>query len=105
MIADRAREPLVMPQIWPARADRPSRRSSALVAARRRLEPMDSGDRRAAGVKRVPIERVVEICGRDERVPAFEAESVELSGRGMLVRTPYLPELGAPIVCRLEDQG
>lgn len=66
---------------------------------------MEKVDRRARGINRVPVERVVEICGRDERVPAFEAESVELSGRGMHVRTPYLPELAAPLVCRLEDRG
>lgn len=64
---------------------------------------MEKQERRAPGVARVPLERVVEICGRDDRVPAFEAESVELSGRGMHVRTPYLPEIGAPLVCRLED--
>lgn len=66
---------------------------------------MDREERRAPGIRRVPVERVVEICGRDERVPAFEAESVEVSGRGMHVRTPYLPELGAPLVCRLEEHG
>jgi len=51
------------------------------------------------------LQRVVDICGRDATVPAFEAESIELSGRGMHVRTPYLPPLGAPLVCRLEDGG
>jgi hypothetical protein len=62
-------------------------------------------ERRAAGVNRVPVARLVDICGRDANVPAFEAESIELSGRGMHVRTPYLPPLGAPLVCRLEDNG
>jgi hypothetical protein len=62
-------------------------------------------ERRATGVERVPVEKVVEICGREPGIPAFEAESVELSGRGMHVRTPYLPDLGAPLVCRLEDSG
>ena len=62
-------------------------------------------DRRAAGVNRVTVARLVDICGRDPSVPAFEAESIELSGRGMHVRTPYLPRLGAPLVCRLEDAG
>jgi hypothetical protein len=66
---------------------------------------MQRDDRRAAGVQRVAVERIVEICGREPGIPAFEAESVELSGRGMHVRTPYLPELGAPLVCRLEDEG
>src|SRR5512146_1118740 len=62
-------------------------------------------ERRARGVNRVPVARLVDICGRDTTVPAFEAESIELSGRGMHVRTPYLPPLGAPLVCRLEDDG
>ena len=62
-------------------------------------------ERRARGVNRVPVARLVDICGRDTTVPAFEAESIELSGRGMHVRTPYLPPLGAPLVCRLEDGG
>jgi hypothetical protein len=62
-------------------------------------------ERRALGVNRVSVARLVDICGRDTSVPAFEAESIELSGRGMHVRTPYLPPLGAPLVCRLEDDG
>jgi hypothetical protein len=65
-----------------------------------------SSDRRASGVNRVPVGKtVVEICGRDAQVPAFEADAVELSGRGMHVRTEYLPELNAPLVLRFEDRG
>jgi hypothetical protein len=30
---------------------------------------------------------------------------VELSGRGIRVKTPYLPPEGAPLVCRLDDAG
>jgi hypothetical protein len=62
-------------------------------------------ERRTPGVNRVAVARLVDICGRDPTVPAFEAESVEVSGRGMHVKTPYLPPLGAPLVCRLEDDG
>ena len=65
----------------------------------------DRQERRTPGVNRVQVARLVDICGRDQTVPAFEAQSVELSGRGMHVRTPYLPPLGAPLVCRLEDDG
>jgi hypothetical protein len=65
----------------------------------------ETQERRAAGVNRVAVSRPVDICGRDATVPAFEAESVEVSGRGIRVRTPYLPPLGAPLVCRLEDGG
>lgn len=62
-------------------------------------------DRRAPGVNRVSVARIVDICGRDATVPAFEAESVELSGRGIRVKTPYLPPPGAPLVCRIDDAG
>ena len=65
----------------------------------------DRQERRTPGVNRVQVARLVDICGRDQDVPAFEAQSVELSGRGMHVRTPYLPPLGAKLVCRLEDGG
>ncbi len=64
-----------------------------------------SDERRVQGVNRVPVSTLVEICGNDPGVPAFEAESVDVSGRGMQVRTAYLPEEGAPLVCRFEDQG
>jgi hypothetical protein len=65
----------------------------------------DRQERRTPGVNRVQVARLVDICGRDQDVPAFEAQSVELSGRGMHVRTPYLPPPGAKLVCRLEDGG
>jgi hypothetical protein len=65
-----------------------------------------SSDRRASGVNRVAVDKtIVEICGRDAQVPAFEADAIELSGRGMHVRTEYLPELNAPLVLRFEDRG
>ena len=44
---------------------------------------MQKQDRRASGVKRVPVQTLVEICGRVPEVPAFEAQSIEVSGRGM----------------------
>lgn len=63
-------------------------------------------ERRAGGLRRVPVEALVEICGRDAGgAPPFEAESVDVSGRGMHVRTAYLPEIGAPLVCRLDHEG
>ncbi|HMR07772.1 MAG TPA: PilZ domain-containing protein, partial [Polyangiaceae bacterium] len=66
----------------------------------------DGQERRAQGMNRVPVESLVEICGRDGAgAPPFEAESVDVSGRGMHVRTAYLPDVGAPLVCRFEDQG
>jgi hypothetical protein len=63
-------------------------------------------ERRAAGMDRIPVQALVEICGRDVGgAPAFEAESVDVSGRGMHLRTAYLPEVGAPLVCRFENGG
>ncbi len=66
---------------------------------------MDNEERRSPGAGRVPVETLVEICGNEPGVPAFEAESLNVSGRGMHVRTAYLPEEGAPLVCRFEDRG
>ncbi|MEZ4220705.1 MAG: PilZ domain-containing protein [Polyangiaceae bacterium] len=63
-------------------------------------------ERRAQGMKRVPVQSLVEICGRDGgSAPPFEAQSVDVSGRGMHVRTAYLPEVGSPLVCRFENHG
>ncbi|MFC1641272.1 PilZ domain-containing protein [Myxococcota bacterium] len=67
---------------------------------------MADEERRAAGVQRVPVQTVVEMCGRDVTgAPAFAAESVDVSGRGLHVRTAYLPDVGSELVCRLEDRG
>lgn len=63
-------------------------------------------ERRAAGIQRVPVRSLVELCGLDPRVaPAFEAEGIDVSGRGLHVRTGFLPEVGTPLVCRLEERG
>src|SRR5690606_28107165 len=62
-------------------------------------------DRRSPGVPRVPIATLVEICGQDGVVPAFEAESCNVSGLGMQVRTSYLPEIGDSLVCRFDHEG
>ena len=62
-------------------------------------------ERRAAAARRVPVATLIEVCSNDPGVPAFEAESVDISGRGMHVRTAYLPEQGDNLVCRLEHQG
>lgn len=62
-------------------------------------------DRRSPGVQRVPIATLVEICGQDGAVPAFEAESCNVSGLGMQVKTSYLPEIGDSLVCRFEHEG
>jgi hypothetical protein len=65
----------------------------------------DVQERRSPGSNRVSLETLVEICGNDMGTPAFEAEALDVSARGMHLRTAYLPEEGAPLVCRFEDQG
>jgi hypothetical protein len=63
-------------------------------------------ERRVTGAQRVSVQTLVEMCGRDiAGEPTFEAEAVDVSGRGMHVRTAYLPEVGSELVCRLEGQG
>ena len=66
---------------------------------------MEDQERRAPQASRAPLETIVEICGNDSTVPPFEAETVDVSGRGMHVRTAYLPALGAPIVSRFHHEG
>ena len=65
----------------------------------------DVQERRSPGSNRISLETLVEICGNDMGTPAFEAEALDVSARGMHLRTAYLPEEGAPLVCRFEDQG
>jgi hypothetical protein len=62
-------------------------------------------ERRAEGQGRMPVETLVEVVGNEPGIPAFEAESVDVSSRGMHLRTAYLPDEGAPLVCRFEEQG
>jgi len=62
-------------------------------------------ERRVQGIKRVPVEALVEVCGLREDVPAFEAESRNVSDRGIRLRTAYLPDIGAPVVCRFDNAG
>jgi hypothetical protein len=62
-------------------------------------------ERRAEGQGRMPVETLVEVVGNEPGIPAFEAESVDVSARGMHLRTAYLPDEGAPLVCRFEEHG
>ncbi len=62
-------------------------------------------ERRAQGTSRVPLETLVEICGNEPGIPAFEAQALDVSAKGMHLRTAYLPDEGAPLVCRFEDRG
>ena len=65
----------------------------------------DAQERRSPGSNRVTLDTLVEICGNEMSTPAFEAEALDVSARGMHLRTAYLPEEGAPLVCRFEDHG
>jgi urease beta subunit len=65
----------------------------------------ENQERRAEGAGRVRVETLVEVCGNEPGIPAFEAEAVDVSARGMHLRTAYLPDNGAPLVCRFEDGG
>ena len=62
-------------------------------------------ERRAEGQGRLAVETLVEVVGNEPGIPAFEAESVDVSARGMHLRTAYLPDEGAPLVCRFEENG
>ena len=62
-------------------------------------------ERRTEGQGRLAVETLVEVVGNEPGIPAFEAESVDVSARGMHLRTAYLPDEGAPLVCRFEEQG
>lgn len=62
-------------------------------------------ERRIQGIQRIPVATLVEICGNQAGVPAFEAESLDVSGRGMHVKTAYVPNVGDPLICRFENRG
>jgi len=60
-------------------------------------------DRRADGTSRVPFEALVEVGGA--MGPSFEAQAVNVSEEGMLLRTAYLPEAGQALTCRFDTEG
>ena len=61
---------------------------------------MSTEDRRAPGATRIPFDGLVEVGGA--LGPSFEAQAVNLSEDGMLLRTAYLPEPGQPLTCRFD---
>ncbi len=63
------------------------------------------GERRNLSVERVDLTTLVDICVQDGTLSPFQAESANVSGRGMHVRTSYLPEIGEDLVCRFEHDG
>jgi hypothetical protein len=63
------------------------------------------GERRATAVRRVPVERIVDVCPSTPSGSAFQGWSINVSGRGMAVRATHLPELEAPVVMRFQEHG
>lgn len=61
--------------------------------------PRNSQERRE---KRIPLESIVSV-GAPEEGRGFDAEAVDLSGRGIRLRTAYLPALGQRLVCKLDS--
>jgi len=61
---------------------------------------MSTEDRRAPGAPRIPFDGLVEVGGA--LGPSFEAQAVNLSEDGMLLRTAYMPEPGQPLTCRFD---
>jgi hypothetical protein len=61
---------------------------------------MSSEDRRAPGMSRIPFEGLVEVGGA--LGPSFEAQAINVSQDGMLLRTAYLPDAGQPLTCRFD---
>lgn len=57
------------------------------------------------GARRVSVSTLVEVVGNVPGIPVFEAEAVDVSSRGMHLRTAYLPHEGDPLVCRFENAG
>lgn len=62
-------------------------------------------DNRAPGVRRVALDTLVELCGQETDTPAFEGRSLNVSGRGMLVESDFVPAVKTPLVMRFEHDG
>lgn len=57
-------------------------------------------DRRCPSTLRISHTALVDICNPAGTSSAFQGESSNISGRGMNVRTSFLPEIGEELVCR-----
>ena len=70
------------------------------------MQQMQQKDRRAGGVRRMPVERIVDVCGlRSAAGSAFQGWSINVSGRGMCIRATHMPELAAPVIVRFQEHG
>jgi hypothetical protein len=62
-------------------------------------------DNRAPGIRRVALNTLVELCGQEPDTPAFEGHSLNVSGRGMLIESEFIPAVKTPLVMRFEHEG
>ncbi len=66
---------------------------------------LENQERRSPNAARVHVDSRVEICGQEPESSAFEAQSINVSSRGMQLRTHFVPEQGQSLVCRFESHG
>lgn len=63
-------------------------------------------ERRVVGERRISLEKVVDVCvGESGQTGAFQARTLDISGRGMHLRTDRVPELSGPLVFRFHAAG
>ena len=66
---------------------------------------MDAGiERRGEKGRRIPLDVLVELLHEDYAEP-FEADGVNVGLGGLSMRAPYLPDIGARMMCRFEVPG
>jgi hypothetical protein len=59
-------------------------------------------ERRSRGGKRLPLEALVVVAGLSDQARAYECEAMDMTSKGMHLRTAYLPEVGETVSCRLD---
>jgi len=69
------------------------------------IQMLENQERRSPNAARVHVDSRVEICGQEPQSSAFEAQSINVSSRGMQLRTHFVPEQGQSLVCRFESHG
>ncbi len=69
------------------------------------IQMLENQERRSPNAARVHVDSRVEICGQEPKSAAFEAQSINVSSRGMQLRTHFVPEQGQSLVCRFESHG
>ncbi len=69
------------------------------------IQMLENQERRSPNAARVHVDSRVEICGQEPESSAFEAQSINVSSRGMQLRTHFVPEQGQSLVCRFESHG